>query len=125
MFAGFNLFFELNFTKSFDSQLSEAMARRGMNKTVSDQAIHLDLVAKTRGIDAAENYFVDLPETSKNHLTYGARLNCYCKELMTEKAEVLMEKMKELNICLTSMPCNSLMTFYTEIGQPEKIPAII
>lgn len=101
------------------------MAERGMNKTVSDQAIHLDLVAKTRGIEAAENYFVDLPETSKNHLTYGALLNCYCKELMTEKAEALMEKMKELNIGLTSMPYNSLMTLYTKIGQPEKIPAII
>ncbi|KAJ0095376.1 hypothetical protein Patl1_16073 [Pistacia atlantica] len=106
-------------------KLSETMAERGMNKTVSDQAIHLDLVAKSRGIEAAENYFVDLPETSKSHLTYGALLNCYCKELMTEKAETLMEKMKELNIGLTSMPYNSLMTLYTKIGQPEKIPSII
>ncbi|KAJ4711054.1 putative Pentatricopeptide repeat-containing protein [Melia azedarach] len=106
-------------------KLSENMEKRGMNKTVSDQAIHLDLVAKVRGVDAAENYFVDLPETSKNHLTYGALLNCYCKELMTEKAEALMEKMKELNIGFSSMPFNSLMTLYTKIGQPEKIPAII
>lgn len=96
-----------------------------MNMTVSDQAIHLDIVAKVRGIDAAENYFIDLPETSKNHLTYGTLLNCYCKELMTEKAESLMEKMKELRIDLTSMPYNSLMTLYTKIGQPEKIPSII
>ncbi|KAK2636545.1 hypothetical protein Ddye_031337 [Dipteronia dyeriana] len=106
-------------------KLSEFMEKRGINKTVSDQAIHLDLVAKTRGIEAAENYFVDLPETSKNHLTYGALLNCYCKELNTEKAEALMEKMKELNIDVTSMPYNSLMTLYTKNGQPEKIPAII
>ncbi|KAK1552937.1 hypothetical protein Q3G72_026030 [Acer saccharum] len=106
-------------------KLSEFMEKRGINKTVSDQAIHLDIVAKTRGIEAAENYFVDLPETSKNHLTYGALLNCYCKELNTEKAEALMEKMKELNIDVTSMPYNSLMTLYTKIGQPEKIPAII
>ncbi|XP_038705158.1 pentatricopeptide repeat-containing protein At1g60770-like [Tripterygium wilfordii] len=98
---------------------------RGMNKTVSDQAIHLDLVAKAQGIDAAESYFIDLPETSKNHLTYGALFNCYCKELMTEKAEALMEKMKELNLGLTSMHYNSLMTLYTKIDQPEKIPAII
>ncbi|KAF5746576.1 hypothetical protein HS088_TW06G00747 [Tripterygium wilfordii] len=96
-----------------------------MNKTVSDQAIHLDLVAKAQGIDAAESYFIDLPETSKNHLTYGALFNCYCKELMTEKAEALMEKMKELNLGLTSMHYNSLMTLYTKIDQPEKIPAII
>lgn len=106
-------------------KLSENMEKRGMNKTVSDQAIHLDLVAKVRGIDAAENYFVDLPETSKNHLTYGSLLNCYCKELMTEKAEALLEKMKELNLGFSSMPFNSLMTLYAKTGHPEKIPAII
>ncbi|KDP26635.1 hypothetical protein JCGZ_17793 [Jatropha curcas] len=106
-------------------KLSEAMSKRGMNKTVSDQAIHLDLVAKTRGIPAAENYFIDLPETSKNHLTYGALLNCYCKELMTEEAESLKEKMKELNLGLSSMSYNSLMTLYTKISQPERVPAII
>lgn len=101
------------------------MAARGMNKTVSDQAIHLDLVAKARGITAAENYFISLPEPSKIHLTYGALLNCYCKELMTDKAEALIEKMKELNLSLTSMPYNSLMTLYTKTGKPEKVPATI
>ncbi|KAA8529611.1 hypothetical protein F0562_034289 [Nyssa sinensis] len=106
-------------------KLSETMVKRGMNMTVSDQAIHLDLMAKTRGITAAENYFIGLPETSKNHLTYGALLNCYCKELMIEKAEALMEKMKELKLSLSSMPYNSLMTLYTKTGQPERIPAII
>ncbi|XP_024023945.1 pentatricopeptide repeat-containing protein At1g60770 [Morus notabilis] len=106
-------------------KLSEAMAKRGMNKTVSDQAIHLDLIAKARGIPAAETYFVDLPESFKNHLSYGALLNCYCKELITEEAEALMEKMKELNHPLSSMPYNSLMTLYAKKGKPEKIPAII
>lgn len=99
--------------------------KRGMNKTVSDQAIHLDLVAKAQGIPAAENYFFDLPEALKNHLTYGALLNCYCKELLTEKAEALMEKMKELNLPLSSMSYNSLMTLYTKIGQPERVEEII
>ncbi|GFY91402.1 tetratricopeptide repeat (TPR)-like superfamily protein [Actinidia rufa] len=97
----------------------------GMNKTVSDHAIHIDLIAKARGIAAAEAYFIDLPETSKNHLTYGALFNCYCKELVTEKAEALLEKMNELKLGLTSMHYNSLMTLYTQTGQPEKIPAII
>ncbi|CAM8876771.1 unnamed protein product [Rhodiola kirilowii] len=106
-------------------KLSEVMSHRGVNKTVNDQAIHLDLVAKARGIEAAESYFIELPEVSKNHLTYGALLNCYCKELMTEKAEALVEKMKELKIGMSSMPYNSLMTLYTKIGQPEKVPAIV
>ncbi|KAL2548871.1 Pentatricopeptide repeat-containing protein [Forsythia ovata] len=106
-------------------KLSETMTKRGVNKTISDLAIHLDLVAKSRGIAAAETYFISLPESSKNHLTYGALLNCYCKDLMTEKAEALMEKMKELNLELSSMPYNSLMTLYTKTGQAEKVPAII
>ncbi|CAM8876748.1 unnamed protein product [Rhodiola kirilowii] len=106
-------------------KLSEVMSHRGVNKTVNDQAIHLDLVAKARGIEAAESYFIELTEVSKNHLTYGALLNCYCKELMTEKAEALVEKMKELKIGMSSMPYNSLMTLYTKIGQPEKVPAIV
>ncbi|OAY80422.1 Pentatricopeptide repeat-containing protein [Ananas comosus] len=106
-------------------KLSEVMARRGMNPTVSDQAIRLDLYAKARSIASAEEYFINLPETSKNHLTYGALLNCYCKELMTEKAEALMEKMKELRFATSSMSYNSLMTLYTKTNQPEKVPSII
>lgn len=96
-----------------------------MNKTASDQAIHLDLLAKARGVAAAESYFVSLPESSKNHLCYGSLLNCYCKELLSEKAEAVLEKMKELNLAITSMPYNSLMTLYTKTGQPEKVRAII
>ncbi|CAJ1940183.1 unnamed protein product [Sphenostylis stenocarpa] len=106
-------------------KLSETMAKRNMIKTISDHAIHLDLLAKARGITAAENYFVNLPESAKNHLCYGALLNCYCKELMTEKADSLMEKMKELSLPLSSMSYNSLMTLYSKVGQPGKIPSII
>ncbi|XP_031499389.1 pentatricopeptide repeat-containing protein At1g60770 [Nymphaea colorata] len=106
-------------------KLLETATRRGMNLTVSDQAIHLDLISKTKGIVAAEKYFMDLPEPSKNHLSYGALLNCYCKEKMTENAEALLEKMKELNFASSPMEYNSLMTLYSETGKPEKIPAVI
>lgn len=101
------------------------MAERGMNKTVSDQAVHIDLIAKTRGINAAEAYFINLPEQSKNHFTYGPLLNHYCKEQMTEKAESMFEKMKELELTLTSVHYNCMMTLYEKRGQPEKIPEII
>ncbi|XP_071716696.1 large ribosomal subunit protein mL101 (rPPR4) [Rutidosis leptorrhynchoides] len=106
-------------------KLSETMAERGMNKTVSDQAVHIDLIAKARGINAAEAYFVDLPEQSKTHFTYGPLLNHYCKELMTDKAESMFEKMKELNLNLTSVHYNCMLTLYEKSGQPEKIPEII
>ncbi|CAI0431032.1 unnamed protein product [Linum tenue] len=106
-------------------ELSKAMSRRGMNTTVSDQAIHLDLLAKACGIRVAEDYFINLPKTSKSHLTYEALLNCYCKALMAEEAEAFLEKMKELNFGLTSMSYNSIMTLYEKTKQHEKIPSII
>ncbi|KAJ3672480.1 hypothetical protein LUZ60_007201 [Juncus effusus] len=106
-------------------KLCEMMAKRGMNPTVSDQAIQLDLIAKTRGILAAEQFFMNLPEASKNHLTYGSLLNSYCKEVLTEKAESLFEKMKELSFAQTSMCYNSLMTLYTKTDQNEKVAGII
>ena len=78
-------------------QLSEVMVRSDMNPTVSDQAILLDLIAKSRCVVAAKQYFLDLPETSKTYFRYHALLNSYSKVLMIEKAESLMEKMEELN----------------------------
>lgn len=106
-------------------KLAEIMAKRGMNPTPSNRAICLDLVAKSRDIASAEKYFIALPEPAKNHLAYGSLLNCYCKELMTEKAEALMEKMKELGFASTSMAYNSLMTLYSKTKQTERIPSII
>ncbi|KAL5165714.1 Pentatricopeptide repeat-containing protein [Glycine soja] len=108
-----------------EAQMGETMAKRNMIKTVRDHAIHLDLLAKARGITAAKNYFVNLPESAKNHLCHGAILNCYCKEPMIEKAEGLMEKMKELSLPLSSMPYNSLIMLYTKVGQPEKVSSLI
>ena len=67
-----------------------------MNPTVSDQAILLDLIAKSRCVAAAKKYFLDLPETSKTYFRYHALLNSYSKVLMIEKAESLVEKMEEL-----------------------------
>lgn len=101
------------------------MEKRGVNKTVSDQAIHLDLIAKSRGIDAAEAYFMALPESSKTNLTYSALLNCYCKQSMSSEAQELFETMKELNLELTSVPYNSLMTLHLKNKLPQVVPTLI
>lgn len=107
------------------AKLSETMERRGMNKTVGDQAIHLDLIAKTRGIAAAEAYFKDLPESSKNTHTYSALLNCYCTQSMTTSANSAFEMMKNLNVEMSSMAYNSLMTLNLKKALPQAVPALI
>ncbi|KAJ1692731.1 hypothetical protein LUZ63_009429 [Rhynchospora breviuscula] len=106
-------------------KLYETMEKRGMNPTVPDLAIRLDLISKTRGIQSAEDFFMNLPEASKNQLTYGALLNSYCKELLTDKAEALFEKMKQLNFAQTAMSYNSIMTLYTKTNNLDKVPKVI
>eukprot|EP01018_Ginkgo_biloba_P008859 Gb_20238 [translate_table: standard] len=107
-------------------EVSEWMdGHRGLRLALGDYAIRLDLIAKVRDIASAEKYFIELPEFAKNQLSYGALLNCYVKEKLTEKAEALMEKMKELDFASNALPYNNMMTLYMKTGQLEKVPLVI
>ncbi|KAG0457451.1 hypothetical protein HPP92_022608 [Vanilla planifolia] len=50
---------------SFRTNLVRDYGKKGMNLTLSDHAIQLDLVAKARGISDAEEYFMNLQESAK------------------------------------------------------------
>ncbi|MQL89161.1 hypothetical protein Taro_021742 [Colocasia esculenta] len=106
-------------------ELMEWMDKNGIRMTYSNHAIRVDLLLKTKGMDSAEGYFSSLPESAKNHLTYGALLNCYCTEKMAEKASALYEKMKLLNYDSTTLVYNNLMSLYLKLQQPEKIPPLM
>ncbi|ERN02143.1 pentatricopeptide repeat-containing protein At1g60770 [Amborella trichopoda] len=105
-------------------ELSEWMDKRGMNLSYGDYAIRVDLLSKTRGLESAESYFTGLPHSAKNQYSYGALLNCYCKDKLTEKAEALFSKMKELNTNLT-LAYNNMMTLYITTGHPEQVPSLL
>ncbi|MED6122204.1 hypothetical protein PIB30_037636 [Stylosanthes scabra] len=102
-------------------EIMEWLESRKINFALNDYAVYLDLVSKTKGVDAAENYFNGLPPHAQNKFTYGALLNCYCKELMTEKALAHFGKMDELHY-VTNLALNNLMTLFMRLGQPEKVP---
>lgn len=106
-------------------QVMEWMESQKMNLSYADFAVYLDLIAKTKGIAAAENYFNALPEFAKNQSTYGALLNCYCKELMTEKALALFKKMDELKFLRNCLAFNNLSTMYLRLGEPEKVLSVV
>lgn len=106
-------------------QIMEWMEMRNINFAFRDYATRLDLTSKARGIAEAENYFSGLSQYAKNQCTYGALLNCYCKEKMTDKALALFKKMDEMNIASTSVAFNNLMSLYMRLGQPEKVPPLI
>ncbi|KAL1339470.1 hypothetical protein AAHE18_U039600 [Arachis hypogaea] len=105
-------------------EIMEWLERRKINFALNDYAVYLDLVSKTKGVAAAENYFSGLPPRAKNKFTYGALLNCYCKELMTDKALAHFRKMDELHY-VTNLAFNNLMTLYIRLGQPEKVPQLV
>ncbi|XP_022942939.1 pentatricopeptide repeat-containing protein At1g02370, mitochondrial-like isoform X1 [Cucurbita moschata] len=105
-------------------QIMEWMEMRKINYSFTDYALRLDLISKVKGIAAAENYFCDLSSSAKNRFTYGALLNCYCKELMEEKALALSKKIDELKFA-SNLSFNNLMTMYMRMDQPEKVPPLI
>ncbi|XP_057954959.1 pentatricopeptide repeat-containing protein At1g02370, mitochondrial-like [Malania oleifera] len=105
-------------------EIIEWMEKRDINISYSDYAICLDLISKTKGIAAAESYFSGLSPPAKNLLTYGALLNCYCKEKMTDKALALFEKMDEMGFAST-LAFNNLMSLSMRLNQPEKVHPLV
>ncbi|KAJ0245265.1 Pentatricopeptide repeat-containing protein [Hirschfeldia incana] len=103
-----------------------ALEMRKMTLSIADHAIRLDLIAKTKGLEAAESYFNGLNPSTKNHQsTYGALMNCYCVELKEEEAKSHFEKMDELDFVNNSLPFNNMMSMYMRLGQPEKVPVLV
>ncbi|KAI5565066.1 hypothetical protein BDE02_14G099000 [Populus trichocarpa] len=103
-------------------EVMEWMQKRKMNVS---HAVYLDLIAKKEGIAAAENYFDGLSPSEQNHSTHGALLSCYCRELMSEKALTLFEKMDKMKFLLTSLPFNNLISLHLRLDQPEKVLPIV
>lgn len=91
----------------------------------ADRAIHIDLLAKTKGIAEAENYFNCLKESAKTNKTYGALLSCYCKENMLDKAVELFNQLKELNFVSGALSYNNMISLHLRAGQPEKVPSMV
>ncbi|XP_059311789.1 pentatricopeptide repeat-containing protein At1g02370, mitochondrial-like [Lycium ferocissimum] len=106
-------------------EIMEWMEKRGINLSFGDYGVRLDLIAKVQGIAAAEKYFGSLSPSMQNQSTYGALLNCYCVEKMTDKAFSLFEKMDQLNFTSKSLGFNNLMSLYMRLGQPEKVPPLV
>uniref|UniRef100_A0A803P4R5 Pentatricopeptide repeat-containing protein n=1 Tax=Cannabis sativa TaxID=3483 RepID=A0A803P4R5_CANSA len=114
---------------SFDfivNQICEWMReQKDIKLLAGDYAVHLDLIAKVRGIDSAEKFFEDLPEGMSDHFTCTALLHTYVKNNLYDKAEALMERMSECGLLNNPLPYNHMMSLYISNGQLEKVPGII
>ncbi|KAL1816516.1 hypothetical protein ACET3Z_019090 [Daucus carota] len=105
-------------------QVMEWMQTRKIKFHPTDHAKFLDLVSKVKGISAAENYFSGLPESAKDRSTYGALLNCYCREKLAEKAQTLFEKMDSMHI-VSSLTFNNLMSLCMRRNMPEAVIPLV
>ncbi|KAL9231302.1 hypothetical protein vseg_006544 [Gypsophila vaccaria] len=90
-----------------------------------DYAVHLDLIAKLRGLSIAEQFFLDMPEKMRSEPTLSSLLHTYVQHRAYDRAEALMEKMSECDYLNSPLPYNHMMTMYLENGMLEKIPKLI
>ncbi|KAK4788563.1 hypothetical protein SAY86_019882 [Trapa natans] len=90
-----------------------------------DYAVHLDLIAKVRGLNSAEKFFEDIPADMRGRLTCSALLHTYAQNKLSEKAEALMEKMKEHDMLKDPLPFNHMLSLYISCGQLDKVPGVI
>lgn len=90
-----------------------------------DYAVHLDLIAKVRGLASAEKFFEDLSDKMKGQPTCTALLHTYVQSKECQKAEALMEKMSECGFLKYALPYNHMISLYISTGQLEKVPEMI
>nr|GMD43784.1 pentatricopeptide repeat-containing protein At4g01990, mitochondrial-like [Ipomoea batatas] len=105
-------------------QLSEWLESKTSLINDADRAVRIELLAKAKNLDSAEEYFNGLQDSEKTIRTYGALLNCYCAKKHLEKASELFEKMKEVN-AISTLNYNNMISLYLQTGQPEKVVALV
>ncbi|KAL2936586.1 hypothetical protein RDABS01_007099 [Bienertia sinuspersici] len=91
----------------------------------TDYALRLNIMCNVKGIDEVVKFFDSIPPDFKNHHTYGALLNCYCTNMMTDEAFALFRKMDELNYASNALAYNNLMGLCIKVGTPEKVPSLV
>ncbi|GMI73890.1 hypothetical protein like AT1G02150 [Hibiscus trionum] len=108
-------------------EVCEWMNNRGerFRFSASDAAIQLDLVSKVRGVSSAEDYFLQLPDTLKDKRIYGALLNAYVQARMQEKAESLIDDMRNKGYALHPLPYNVMMTLYMNLKEYGKVESMV
>ncbi|KAL5715534.1 hypothetical protein ACHQM5_017341 [Ranunculus cassubicifolius] len=91
----------------------------------SNLAVRLNLISRVHGITEAEKYFDTIPKESKTTHIYGALLNCYAQKKSIEKAEALMQQMRDLELTMVPVNYNVLLNCYYQLGKYDKLDALM
>lgn len=90
-----------------------------------DVASRLRLILRVHGLEQAEKYFNNLPQQLKGFEVYTALLRCYASEKSLEKAESVMQKLRDMGFARTPWCYNILLNLYYHVGSKEKFDVLM
>lgn len=94
--------------------------KRYFPPSLDDIASRLHLIFKVHGLEKAEKYFNDTPRHMKGYVVYTSLLNSYCHAKSVEKAETVMQKLRDMGYNRT-LAYNILMKLYYSLGNWERL----
>ncbi|KAK9057753.1 hypothetical protein SSX86_022591 [Deinandra increscens subsp. villosa] len=118
---------ELRKRRMYDKalQLSEWLeSRKQLEFTEKDYSSRVDLIAKTRGLNAAEIYIEKVPELFRTEMVYQTLLANCVRSVQVAKAEKVFNKMKELKLPMTAFACNQMLLLYKK-NNKKKIADVL
>lgn len=93
--------------------------------TSVDSALRLDLISLVHGNEEAEKFFNNIPQKIRGVEVYSTRLNCYARAKSVEKAEAVLQKMRDLGFARETVTYNVMLNLYYQTGNREKFDALI
>ncbi|XP_043720686.1 pentatricopeptide repeat-containing protein At1g80270, mitochondrial-like isoform X2 [Telopea speciosissima] len=101
-------------------QISEWLEKNKQIKFVErDYASHLDLIAKVRGLQKAEQYIGKIPESFRGEIIYRTLLANCVVATNVKKAEEVFNKMRDLDFPITTFACNQLLLLYKRFDKKK------
>ncbi|XP_020202482.1 pentatricopeptide repeat-containing protein At1g80270, mitochondrial [Cajanus cajan] len=106
-------------------QMSEWLqTTKQFEPTENDYASHLDLIAKVQGVDVAEKYMENVPDSFRGELLYRILLVNCVRAGNRGKSEAVFEKMRTLGFPITIYTLNQMIILYKKCDR-RKIPGIL
>lgn len=98
--------------------------RRYISLTGFDSRTGLNLIYRVHGLEQMEEYYNKIPKALKSFDVCIALLNCYVLDKRVEKAEDVMQKLRDMGYNRT-FAYNVLMKLYSQVGSFEKVDMLV
>lgn len=94
-------------------------AKGNLDFSERDYVSRLDLIAKVRGLNKAEKYIADIPESFRGEIIYRTLLANAVSATNLNKAEAVFNKMRDLGFSMTAFACNQLLLLYKRLDRKK------